>query len=492
MKKTSLFLISFLVIIVTVIAFILIFNAGLNKEIPTEISSSLSKEFPFDEEKVVQNLSRAIQIKTISHQEKEKTDWSEFDKFLKFLEDTYPNAHSTLKKEIINNYTPLYTWGGKDPSLPPALLIAHYDVVPAEQSTEHLWKYPPFSGAIAEGYIWGRGTLDVKCNVTGIMEAVEFLTGQDFTPNRTILISFGHDEEVGGREGARKVAETLKSRGIQPEFSLDEGMAITEGLIPGIEFPVALIGIAEKGYLSLELSVTTSGGHSSNPPKETSIGILSKAIISLEKKPMPAKVAGPIKMMLEELAPFMDFKMRLICSNLWLFSPLLKYAFENIPSANAGIRTTFAPTLFHSGEKENVLPSHASAVVNIRMLPGDSKEEVIRYIRRIINDPRVEIKEFSPEKTDEASPISNTNSEGYKLIKQTIKQVWGDIPIAPSLTLGGTDSTNYKDTVKNLYRFLPLRFTKEELDLIHNINERIEIKNYLKAVEFHIRLIEKL
>ncbi|MCX8066034.1 MAG: M20 family peptidase [Candidatus Hydrogenedentes bacterium] len=492
MKRLLLWAVFTSIVIIVIIASIILFNTGLAKRSAPDITLTVSKEISLDEEKISHNLSKAIQIKTISHQDKEKTNWEEFNKFIRFLEDTFPNAHSTLKREIINSYALLFTWEGKQPAISPTLLIAHYDVVPAEESTEHLWKYPPFSGAIAEGFVWGRGTLDVKCNVIGIMEAVEFLIKQGFTPKRTILISFGHDEEVGGRDGALAVATTLKSRGIIPEFSLDEGMAITKGIIPGIATPVALIGIAEKGYLSLELSVTTSGGHSSNPPRETTIGTLAKAILAIERNPMPAKVAGPIRIMLEKLAPYMDFEMRLVCSNLWLFSPFLKYAFENIPSANAGIRTTFAPTLFHAGEKENVLPSHASAVVNVRMLPGDSKDKVIAYIKDIIKDPMVKIKEYSPEKTDEASPISDINSEGYEIISQTIKQVWGDIPIAPSLTLGGTDSANYKDTVRHLYRFQPLKFTQEELNLIHNINERIEIKNYLKAIEFYIRLIERL
>ncbi len=492
MKKILLYSFPLITIIITILALILLFNTGFTPKKSEKFIHTVPKDFPLNEQIVSEHLSKAIQIRTISHQEKEKINWEEFNKFIKFLEETFPKTHSALKRELINGYTPLFIWEGKQPSLYPALLIAHYDVVPAEQSTENLWKYPPFSGAIAEGYIWGRGTLDVKCNVMAIMESIEYLVSKGFTPQRTILVSFGHDEEVGGRDGAKKVAETLKSRGITPEFSLDEGMAITEGILPGIKGCVALIGIAEKGYLSLELSVTTTGGHSSNPPRETAIGILSKAITKIEKNPMPAKLAGPIRMMLEELSPYMDFKMRLVCSNLWLFGPFLAYAFERIPSANAGIRTTFAPTIFHAGEKENVLPAYASAIVNVRILPGDSKEKVINYIKSIVNDSRVQIKEFSPNKTDEPSPVSDTNSESYKLITDTIKKTWGDIPVAPTLTLGGTDSANYKDVVKNLYRFQPLKFTEEELKLIHNINERIEINNYLKAIEFYINLIERL
>lgn len=445
-----------------------------------------------EKEKYAERLGKALTFRTISYQETQKNDWNEYQKFINYLEETFPNIHATLKRDIVNNYSLLYTWEGKDSLLSPVLFLAHYDVVPVEQGTENIWKYPPFSGTIADEAIWGRGALDVKSSLIGLLESVNYWIQNGYQPKRTLLFAFGHDEELGGRNGARKIAELLKERGIKPEFSLDEGMAINEGIIPGIEGPVALIGIAEKGYLSLELSVTTKGGHSSTPPDKTSIAILSAVIQKIEQHRKPAKLAGPIRWMLEDLAPYMNFPMRAVCSNLWLFSGILAKVLETIPSSNAALRTTFAPTLFHAGEKENVLPAKAWAVINIRMLPGDSSEEVINYVRKTINDDKVNIKPFSPEMTDEASPLADRTSDGYRTIVETIQEVWGNIPVASSLTLGGTDSTNYVGIVKNLYRFQPLCFTLEELELIHGTNEHVKIDNYCKGIEFYIHLLKKV
>ncbi len=445
-----------------------------------------------DKNEYANRLGKALTFRTISYQEAEKNNWEEYKNFIKYLEETFPQVHLILKRDIVNEHSLLFTWEGKNPTLPPALFLAHYDVVPVEQGTENDWKYPPFAGSVAEDYIWGRGALDVKCGVIGLLEAVSYWIQQGYQPERTLLFAFGHDEEVGGRNGAKKIAELLKERGISPEFSLDEGMSVNEGIVPGIEGPVALIGIAEKGYLSLELSVTTQGGHSSTPPAETSIGLLSSAICSIEQNPMPAQLAGPIRWMLEDLSPYMNFPMRMVCANLWLFDKVLTRIFATIPSANSALRTTFAPTLFHAGEKENVLPTHARAVVNIRLLPGDTTEKVISYVRNIINNEKIEVKPFSPEKTDEASPVSDRNGEGYKSIVSTIHEVWGNIPVASALTLGGTDSVNYIGVVKNLYRFQPLKFTKEDLELIHATNERLHVDNYLKSIEFYIRLLQNV
>lgn len=490
MKKLFIRFIQFFLLIIFVLTVIVLFRTEqarwrkLPSVKPQEAISLANKQ------EYARRLGKALTFKTISYQETEKNNWEEYKKFIQYLEETFPRVHATLKRDIVNEYSLLFTWEGKNPLLPPALFLAHYDVVPVEQGTESDWKYPPFDGVVAEDYIWGRGAIDVKCDVIALLESIDYWVQQGYQPERTLLFAFGHDEEVGGRNGAKKIAELLKERGVSPEFSLDEGMAINEGIIPGVEGPVALIGIAEKGYLSLELSVSTQGGHSSTPPAETSIGLLASAICEIEQNKMPAKLAGPIRWMLEDLSPHMSFPMRMICSNLWLFDRVLTRVFAGIPSANSALRTTFAPTLFHAGEKENVLPTNAHAVVNIRLLPGDTTEKVISYIRKIIKNEKVEIKQYSPEKTDEASPVSDRNGEGYKIIGKTIQEVWGDIPIASALTLGGTDSVNYVGIVKNLYRFQPLKFTKEDLDLIHATNERLHIDNYMKGIEFYIRLLK--
>ncbi|MGC8738886.1 MAG: M20 family peptidase [Candidatus Hydrogenedens sp.] len=492
MKRYFIRLIQITLIFILILVFIILFKteqARWKRAIPVREKEPLSLAH---KQEYAYRLAKALTFKTISYQEEQNNNWDEYKNFIHYLEETFPQVHSTLKKDIVNKYSLLFTWEGKKPSLPPALFLAHYDVVPVEEGTENQWKYPPFGGIVAEEYIWGRGAIDMKCNVIALLESVNYWIQQGYQPERTLLFAFGHDEEVGGRNGAQKIAEFLKERGISPEFSLDEGMAINEGIIPGINGPVALIGIAEKGYLSLQLSVSTQGGHSSAPSAESSIGILASAICKIEQNRMPAKLVGPIRWMFEDLSPYMNFPMRMVCSNLWLFDRLMTHVFARIPSANSAIRTTFAPTLFHAGEKENVLPTNAYAVVNIRMLPGDTTEKVTDYTRKVVNDKRIEIKQFSPEKTDEASPISDRNAEGYKTIVKTIHEVWGDIPVASALTLAGTDSVNYVGVVKNLYRFQPFKFTKEDIKLIHATNERLHIDNYMNGIEFFIRLLKNV
>jgi len=485
----SVFIVFFITLILTGVVLFRTEQALWKKATPAKGKESISLA---DKQEYAQRLAKALTFKTISFQEAEKNNWEEYKNFIQYLEETFPQVHTTLKRDIVNEYSLLFTWEGKNPSISPALFLAHYDVVPVEQETEDQWKYPPFAGVVAEDYIWGRGAIDVKCGVIGLLESVNYWVQQGYQPERTLLFAFGHDEEVGGRNGAKKIAELLKERGMFPEFSLDEGMAINEGIIPGIDSPVALIGIAEKGYLSLELSVTTQGGHSSVPTDKTAIGILANAICKIEQNPMPAKLAGPMRWMLEDLSPYMNFHMRMVCANLWLFESILTNIFSSIPNVDAALRTTFAPTLFYAGEKENVLPTNARTVINIRLFPGDTTEKVTEYIRKIINNNRIQIKQFSPEKTDEASPVSDRNGEGYKAITNTIREVWGDIPIACALTLGGTDSVNYVGVAKNLYRFQPLKFTSEDLKLIHGINERLQIDNYMNGIEFYIRILKNV
>jgi len=325
-----------------------------------------------DRDAVARRLAEAIRFQTVSFQDPAAPSVREFDRFHAFLTRSFPRLHQQLIKETVNAHSLLYTWKGKDARLKPMLLMGHMDVVPVDPKSEKNWTQPPFSGQSAGGYIWGRGTMDDKVSVLGILEAVEYLMSVDFQPQRTIYLAFGHDEEIGGANGAAKIAELLRARGVELEFVLDEGMNIVDGVILGIAAPAALIGIAEKGYLSLELSVETAGGHSSIPAAETAIGIVSRALQRLEAAPFPAHPSGPTRRMLEFLGPEMAWAKRLAIANLWLFDPLVRKQLAASPLTNAAIRTTLAPTLFHAGVKENVLPTQASAVVNLRILPGDT------------------------------------------------------------------------------------------------------------------------
>lgn len=437
-------------------------------------------------ETCVQHLSEAVQIKTVSYDEPSKFDSAAFNRLISFLKKTYPLADSLLNKKVINNFSLLYKWEGENPSLKPIVLMGHMDVVPVDEENKK-WDFEPFSGEITDKFVCGRGTLDDKVNVIGILEAIEILLKENFKPKRTVYLAFGHDEEIGGQNGAKQIAEYLESQHVNAEFILDEGMVITKGIVPGIKPDVALIGISEKGYLSVELSVETEGGHSSMPAKETPIGILSQAVSKLEKNPMPAKVSEPVQHFLDYVGPEMPFFSKLAFANQWLLKPVIISKYEASNSGNATIRTTTALTIFKSGLKDNVLPSIASATVNFRLLPGETADGIITHIEKTINDPRIKIKKVGH--ANEAASVSDINSEGFKQIEKSIKQIFKNTLTAPSLLVGATDQKHYSKISANLFRFLPIILEAEDLKRIHGVNEKISIDNFKDIIRFYRQLI---
>src|SRR6184192_3517257 len=325
---------------------------------------------PLDTAALARRLAGALRFKTISFQDSSQFDAREFAGLHRYLRDSFPKLHAALKVEKVNGYGLLYEWTGSDPGLAPLVLLAHQDVVPIEPGTEGRWTEPPFEGRIADGYVWGRGALDDKGSLVGILEAVEHLVAAGAKPRRTVYLAFGYDEEVGGRRGAARIADLLASRNVHPEFVLDEGGALTNGLIAGISAPVAVIGIAEKGYMTVGLTAQAEGGHSSMPPDETAVGILAVGITRLEQHQMPRAIRGPTAAMFDYLGPEMPFGPRLVMANRWLLGGVLAGKFGATPQGNAMLRTTTAPTVLQAGIKENVLPSSARALVNFRILPG--------------------------------------------------------------------------------------------------------------------------
>jgi carboxypeptidase PM20D1 len=441
-----------------------------------------------DKQHAAFTLSRLIQCKTISAQEKPNFDTAEFFAFHRILEESFPRIHSNLKKEVVSNFSLLYSWNGKDNSLKPMVLLAHIDVVPISSETEGDWTYPPFAGRIADNYVWGRGSLDDKGCLVAIMEAVETLLADGYTPQRTLYLAFGHDEEIFGDQGAAHIAALLRSRNVKADWILDEGAIIGIDLVPGVTQPVAMIGIAEKGYMTLEFTVEQEGGHSSMPPPKSAIGILSSAINNLQKNPFPAKLEGPSMQLFEFVGSEMPFGMKFLFANKWLFGFLIKSELEKTNPGNAAIRTTIAPTIFHSGTKENVLSQKAMAKVNFRLYPGDSIEKVVERVKEIVNDPRVHI-HLSSQGAKEASSVSDIHSKSFKLLQRTIRQVFPDTVIAPFLVLGGTDTRHYQKISQNIYRFLPLRFASNDLARLHGIDERINMDSLEEMIKFYIQLI---
>jgi len=442
-----------------------------------------------DAGRIARNLSLAIRQKTVSGQDGNAVDETQFAGLHRALSEAFPKVHQNLTREPTGGHSLLFTWKGSDEQAPPILLMAHQDVVPVEPGSEGAWEHPPFAGDVAGGYVWGRGALDDKASLVATLEAVEFLLNEGFKPGRTVYLAYGHDEEVGGRRGAAKTAALLESRGVKPAFVLDEGQAITQGVIQGVSKPVAVIGVAEKGYVTVKLEAKTEGGHSSRPPPQTGVGILSKAIVELEKNQFPPRIAAPVRELLDTVGPEMSFGGRLALANLWLLGGLVERRFTATPSTNALIRTTTAATMFQGSAKENVLPIRPVAYVNFRILPGDDIASVVAHVKSTIDDPRVTV-EVAGSQAVEPSPISKTDSEAFALIVRTIRQVFPDAIVAPSLTVGGTDTKHFARLCPNIYRFVPLRMQPSDLARYHGTNERISIDDLANIVRFYVQLLK--
>jgi carboxypeptidase PM20D1 len=436
------------------------------------------------------SLSKAIQFRTISYQNASRVDPSAFLGLHGYLAQTFVETHRRLRRDVIERFSLLYTWPGSDTTLPPVLLLGHLDVVPVDAQTEAEWTYPPFSGMVADGYIWGRGAMDDKIAVMGTMEAVEGLLRSGFTPRRTIMLAFGHDEEVTGPQGARRIAARLAERGLRVEMVLDEGMAILEGIIPGMAKPVASVGIAEKGYASLELIADGQGGHSSMPPGQTSVGVLAGAIRALEAHPMPAHLDGPVESLFRFLAPEMPLGPRIVMANVWLFKVPLTLMLSDSPPTRALIRTTLAPTILEGSVKENVLAARARAVVNVRIHPADDLDDVVEHVNGIIRDGRVTVRVLDDKA--EPSDLSPVDAPAFRLLHRAIREQFPDVVLAPGLVLGATDSRHYRSLTDNIYRFLPIRIGPPDVARIHGVDERLSVEQYAHAIAFYTRLIRHM
>ena len=458
---------------------------GVLRSVPRQIDVAPAAPIQIDVDAVVQRLSRAIRHRTVSPVN--SVSQAEFERFHAFLTESFPALHKRLARETVNQHSLLYTWQGTRTELKPILLLAHMDVVPANAEDFPRWRYPPFAGAVAEGYLWGRGAMDDKGSLMASLEAIEWLIKQGYQPERTIYLAFGHDEEIGGNNGAAKIAATLAARNVQLEFVLDEGMNILSGVIEGVTTPVALIGIAEKGYLSIQLRADAAGGHSSIPPADNAINSISRALQRLEAAPFPAKLSGPTGAMLEFLGPEMAWSKKLVLANLWLFEPLAANRLSKSPLTNALLRTTIAPTIFHAGVKENVLPTQAHAVINLRVMPGESTATALEHVRKAIDDPQVKLTPL-PIRI-EPSAATDIASPSFKLVESTIRQTAPDAIVAPALLVAATDSRHYAGLTKNILRFLPITITAADTKRYHGIDERISLTDYLRCINFYARLI---
>ncbi len=443
-----------------------------------------------DKAAVAESMAAAVRAKTVSGLVDPAGTAAEFETLHAHLKTRYPLVHSTLEREVVGAATLVYLWRGSDTAAKPVALLAHQDVVPIAPGTEALWQKPPFAGVVEGGMVWGRGALDNKSNLVTQLEAVEALIKAGFKPRRSVYLVFGHDEEVGGQRGAVAVVKAFEQRGVKLDFVLDEGMAVTEGILPGVARPIALIGLAEKGSVSLRLAAQAAPGHSSMPPAPgaSAIGMLSAALARLDQQRLPGGIQGVAGELFEIIAPELPFAQRLAMSNLWLLRPVVENMLAKGAATNALLRTTTALTIVNAGNKFNVLPGRAEAVVNFRILPGDTSESVIAFVKRVVADERIEVS--AVEAGMEPSRVSSREAASYKLVERAIREVFPDAIVAPGLTLQGTDSRHFDRVAEQVYRFMPIRFKPEDLPRLHGTDERIGVDQLADMVRFYQRLLQ--
>ncbi|MCO5249570.1 MAG: M20/M25/M40 family metallo-hydrolase [Chitinophagales bacterium] len=431
-----------------------------------------------------ERLSKAITFPTVSYEDTSWVDYEPFLQFHQFLKETFPDVFENLEVETVNRYSLMLHWKGTQTELLPGVLMAHIDVVPVSEDTKDLWSVPPFAGTVKDGFLIGRGAIDNKANLMSQLEAIDFLLKGNFRPKRDLYFVFGHDEEIGGESGALEMAKLLHSRKITAEFVLDEGGFVTTNMIPGVTQPVALIGTSEKGFLNLDLSVRTDGGHSSMPAKDNSIDVLSKAIHDLSLHPFPAHLSPSVKDFMSYVAPHSKFINRLAMSNQWLFQSVIFKIYSASASGNAMIRTSMVPTIIHAGNKANVVPDVATANINYRLLPGNTIDDVIAHTEKAINNPLVEIKIVG--ENMEATDVSPTDNTAFEHLSDAIHLNFDNTVVSPFLMIGGTDSKHFDLITKNIYKFSPMLDPKG----FHGVNESLYLPDYKKTIGFYVDFLK--
>ncbi len=438
----------------------------------------------FDKEITVERLQKLVRCKTVSDYNHALEDEKEFEKLINMLPELYPNVYQQTTLTTLEDRGLLYLWKGKNHDKP-AVLMAHYDVVPVE---EDKWEKPPFEGIIENGVLWGRGTLDTKVTFNGILSASEHLMAQGFVPENDIYFAFSGGEEVNGL-GAVHIVDWFKEHNITPYLVVDEGGAVVDSVFPGVSEPCGLIGIAEKGLMDLQYKINSSGGHASAPKPHTPVGELALACAKVEAHPFPFHMTKPIQEMFDTLGRHSTFVYRMIFANMWCFSGIIDgICKKSGGELNALVRTTVAFTQMQGGKTSNVIPPSAMMVSNMRLNSKDSVESAIAYIKKTVGNDKIEI---TPIRSDEPSPISETGCDQWEKVKNAVSDTWNGCIVSPYLMMQCSDSRHYRDISNHVYKFSAMDLTKEERSSIHGNNERIRLETVNKAVEFYIRLIKQ-
>jgi carboxypeptidase PM20D1 len=444
--------------------------------------------YEIDASAAAMRLGEAIRFRTVSLVQ-ETEDRAQFEQFHAWMQQRYPAFHAAARRETVSELSLLYTWPGSDQGQPPLLILAHQDVVPVPDDTRAAWRVDPFGGVVRDDAVWGRGAIDDKGSLVAILEAAEFLAVQGRQPTRTIIFAFGHDEEIGGDNGAVRMAELLKERGVRAWFVLDEGLAAVERH-PLTGGPASMIGISERGSGTLRVRAVGQPGHSSMPPPETAVSLVSEAVDRIHDMPIERSLeGGPALAMMRALAPELSLTSRMAVSNEWLFAPLLRQRLEGDAAAQALLGTTVAPTMIDGGVRPNVLPAEAVAMINFRIHPRDSADDLLRRARQEVADMEGVTVDWAETPRD-ATAISSTTSSSYALLAALSRSILPDAPVAPGLVLAGTDSRHYSEVAENVYRFQPILLTGEDLERPHGLNERISIENFERMIRFYIGLME--
>ncbi len=439
---------------------------------------------PIDEARLVGHLSGAVKIPTVTLPDND-ADGSIFYEYQAYIEKCYPLITSAAEKTQVNKYAVIYKVTGSDKSLLPAAILAHQDVVPAP---EEGWEVPPFSGDVKDGYVYGRGSQDMKSQMIAALEALEILLQEGRRPKRTILFCFGHDEELRGTYGAKEISSYLESQGVRLEYVIDEGGTILDGSMLGINNKIALIGTCEKGYADYVLEVEKDGGHASAPTKRTAVGLLAEAIADVEFSKRRPHWTKPTVEMFRALAPYMNFGFKLALVNRDILSPILKPVLCAVsPFTNCLMRTTLAPTQAEGASTPNTLPPVAKGTINARINTGETVEEVREYIQRVVGK---HVKIGILEGSIDPSPVSDTGSEAYAALSRTIKEVFDGYIVAPYPFIAASDAKHYYNLTDNVYRFTPFEKTVEDANRIHGVNERQNIEMLVQGTRFFLRLYE--
>ncbi|MBQ5969769.1 MAG: M20/M25/M40 family metallo-hydrolase [Clostridia bacterium] len=431
------------------------------------------------------HLSRAIQIKTISNRDPDKVDWDAFKQLRDFFDEAYPLVAKHLTREIVPPSNLVYHWKGTRPDLDPIALLGHQDVVPVSAGTEGDWTHPPFDGVDDGEFIWGRGALDMKNHVVCVLEAVESLLEDGFTPERDVYLLFGDNEEIVANEfnGARDIMRYLRDRGVHLDCVLDEGGAMLPVHVPGVlnHKYLAGVGVAEKGFIDIEIAVNAKGGHSSQPPKHSAVGVLANVIRDLENHQFKASLNTNMKALITAVGKNCTYPVRLVTCNLPLLYPVLLQVAKMIPPAACMVRTTTGVTMTQGSPQSNVLPQRASITVNFRAMPGVTTEDIVNHIKKAVRNKHIEINVLN---SKEASRFSPTDARAYKIIERLCRQIEPNAIVAPYLVMGGTDACNYEPICENIYRYAPFRAGAELLLCTHGTNERVPVSTLADALRF--------